>query len=67
MGKSLESFASSSAWIAISRVTLGNWRRNFTQGVAPLQIIDQILERNARSTETGRSIHQILVGHDYGL
>ena len=43
---SSESFASSSAFTAISRETVGNWRRNSLQRMATFQIVDEILKRN---------------------
>jgi hypothetical protein len=38
-----DSFASSSAWTAISCVMVENWCRNSPRGMASLQVVDEVL------------------------
>jgi len=35
------------------------------QGVAAIEVIDEVLERNSGSAEAGCSAHDIRVGHNY--
>jgi hypothetical protein len=59
--RSNDSFALSSAAIAISRVTPGNCSQKFIKCVAVLDVIEQVPKRNARAAEAGLTAHNFWV------
>jgi hypothetical protein len=62
-----KSFASSSAWIAISGVNGRKLPEKLVQRVTALKVIDRILEGNARAAKTRHSTQYFRVDHNYGL